>query len=247
MSRSIRKPEDLPIRRFAFGSFEERRRCVLALPRASSSARHRGDSHPPSRRLAFACAVRSVRIAERAAGFGRACALRDATAPFAVAGCRITIRTAHRQRGLVMSNRKRLRSGAARLHADRTFGGDRHHRRAHLAVAAGRAGGTRGGATHSMSQQPQADRAGGPQLSRRQQPIPAGVNSALQRRHILRLTPLRVHLRRADRLHAGLLLRHVLFTLGRPGPLAATTTTCTHGRNGCCRSWKPTRFTTEFV
>lgn len=35
--------------------------------------------------------------------------------------------------------------------------------------------------------------------------------------------------------------------LGYPGALPATITTCTHGRNGCCRSWKPTRFTAEFV
>ena len=37
------------------------------------------------------------------------------------------------------------------------------------------------------------------------------------------------------------------YSLGTPGSPAATITTCIHGRNGCCRSRKPTRFTTEFV
>ena len=45
----------------------------------------------------------------------------------------------------------------------------------------------------------------------------------------------------------ALLLRYVLFTGDARDVRPATTTTCTHGRNGCCRSWKPTRFTTEFV
>ena len=44
-------------------------------------------------------------------------------------------------------------------------------------------------AAHAVSQQPQADRAGGPELSRNQQPISAAVNGALQRLQILRSPP----------------------------------------------------------
>ena len=70
------------------------------------------------------------------------------------------------------------------LHADRTAGGDRHHRRPDRPAAARGAEGPRGRRADAVQQQPQADRPGLPQLPRRQQRLPARLpgRGAVQRR-----------------------------------------------------------------
>ena len=67
------------------------------------------------------------------------------------------------------------------LHADRTAGGDRDHRRPDRPAAAGRPGGPRGGPAGAVRQQPEADRPGAAQLPQRQRRLPDG----LQQRRVL--------------------------------------------------------------
>ena len=55
------------------------------------------------------------------------------------------------------------------FHADRAVGGDRHHRRARVALAAGRAGGAGGGPAFAVPQQLEADRTGRNELCRHPQ------------------------------------------------------------------------------
>src|SRR5439155_19376778 len=52
------------------------------------------------------------------------------------------------------------------LHPDRAAGGDRHHRHLDRAAAAGGPEGPRSRQSHELPEQPEADRAGGPQLQR---------------------------------------------------------------------------------
>jgi WD40 repeat protein/serine/threonine protein kinase len=65
-------------------------------------------------------------------------------------------------------------SKAGRLHADRAFGGDRHHRHPHRPAAARRPEGPRGRRADSMHQQPEAARPGPAQLPGYPGNFPAG-------------------------------------------------------------------------
>ena len=72
----------------------------------------------------------------------------------------------------------------ARIHADRTAGGDRDHRRPDRPLAARRPGGPRGGAAGAMRQQPEADRPGHRQLRVGHRLHRLGIHQLLQQRQL---------------------------------------------------------------
>ncbi len=134
------------------------------------------------------------------------------------------------------SGQPRPQATPSGIHAHRTFGGDRHHRRAQSRFCcrpckrhARRRDALNVAATSSRSRwRPKIITTSTTNSRRRQQCSTTPPHSAAHPPTCATAAcrPVPCRLASAAR----------VIQLGRPGPLAATITTCTHGRNGCCRS-----------